>query len=289
MPLSMERVLNRIHDIPSLPIVVEKLLDVISDPTSDARSLGREIAVDQGLSMKILKLVNSAFYGFSKQISSIQHAVALLGFNTVRQVALGASILDLFGTWGEEEGFSLEKFWVHSFACACCAKKISEMVRIPKGDDIFIVGLLHDIGKLIEYQHLTEEFREIIRIADKNDSKSFLEAEEEVLGTTHVWIGEKICEKWSFPPVFSECIKYHHEIDFNIKNENPNFKKIMIINLSNFLTQNFSLDEEYDCEMIILDDDTTNIVKRLGIHPEFLKDILIDSHERVKENMSKFI
>ena len=176
---------------------------MVDSPETTGRMLGREIATDQVISAKVLKLVNSGFYGFSDPISTIQHAVTLLGFNTVKSLVLSSTVLDMMKD-------SLPGLWEHSIACARTCSIIAAHVELDDPEEISTAGLLHDLGKVILRQTMEREFRRIANHVDRADML-FYEAEEKVLGVNHGEMGGWLLEKWALPPRLVEPIVDHHD------------------------------------------------------------------------------
>lgn len=206
----LKRVVARIYDLPSFPLVIKKLTEVAEDRDSSSKDLAEVMAADQGLSAKVLKLVNSAFYSFSTPVSSLQHAITLLGYNTVRSLALSVSVKNMFKD--AAGGFPQERFWEHSLAVALGAKLFAERNRFLLKDDVFTAGLLHDVGILLEARYFPEEMEQIL--AAMRAEKLFTEqAEERVLGVSHTLLGAWLSEKWRLPGALRESILRHHDLE----------------------------------------------------------------------------
>lgn len=209
-PLDMETLLQEVDDLPSLPHVVIRVLQATSDPDCTPKEIGRLIATDQVLTSKVLKLANSAFYGLPRRVSTVSDAVVLLGINTIRGLALAISTYDILNK--EYAGYSLEhgQLWRHSIGVALCSQLIAKTKKLPSTEEVFIAGLLHDIGKVVLSAHVGPEFPRILELAGSG-SMSFLEAEREVLGFDHARVGGTIAQKWNLPESLVDAIEYHHE------------------------------------------------------------------------------
>lgn len=207
----LKRVVSRIYDLPSFPIVINKLTEVAEDPDSSSKDLADVMTSDQGLSAKVLKLVNSAFYSFSTPVSSLQHAITLLGYNTVRSLALSVSVKNMFKD--SPGSFPQERFWEHSLATALGAKLFAERNRFLMRDEVFTAGLLHDVGVLLEARYFPEELEQIIGLVQQGNGMPFHEAEEQVLGINHTLLGAWLAEKWRLPGALRQPILRHHEIE----------------------------------------------------------------------------
>ena len=194
---------EKVGNLPTLPGIVTRIAEMVDSPETTGRQLGREIAKDQVISAKVLKLVNSGFYGFSEPISTIQHAVTLLGFNTVKSLVLSSTVLDLMKD-------SLPGLWEHSLACARTCSIIAGHIELDEQEEISTAGLLHDLGKVILRQTMEREFRRIANYVDRADML-FYQAEEKVLGVNHGEMGGWLLEKWALPPKLVEPIIDHHD------------------------------------------------------------------------------
>ena len=204
--------LSNISTIPTLPSVLEKINRLLNNPQTSAEEIGKVITTDQALSAKVLKLVNSAFYGFPGKIGTITHAVVILGFTTIKNIILTASIFDVF-TKKTSHGFSfdLEKFWLHSIACGAASQCIAKHIGFNEKEECFVAGLIHDVGKIILCNYLSSEF-ELVLDNIKKKNCLFYESEKEILGLTHEQIGGIITEKWNLPKNLQDAVKKHHSI-----------------------------------------------------------------------------
>ncbi len=201
----LKRVVQRIYDIPSFPLVIARLTEVAENPNSSSQDLAKVMEHDQALSAKVLKLVNSAFYSLPRPVSSLKHAITLVGFNSVRSLAISVSVR---GAFGNDEAAT--QFWEHSLVTACAARHLCEMNRLPIKDDLFTAGLLHDIGVLVARRYLTAEAKEAERLV-LEESVDPLEAERTAIGVEHTLLGAWLAEHWSLPPLVRHVIRDHHD------------------------------------------------------------------------------
>ena len=209
MVSSIDKVLENLSDIPTLPDIVAKVTQLITNPETTATDVSDALSRDPGLSAKILKIVNSAFYGFPRRITTITNAVVILGFIRVRNLALSAYILDNYGT-GVRVGFDMRAFWKHSIGVAFMAAQIARRIDSKLEEDAFICGLLHDLGKGIMAQKASVDMANVIE-AVKKDNLIFLDAERRILDYDHVILGGAIAERWNLPKVMVNVMRYHHE------------------------------------------------------------------------------
>jgi len=205
----IRKVISDLEDLPTLPRIVLRITELVNNPKCSAQDLARVITDDQVLTARLLRLVNSSFYGFPQKISTVTGAIVLLGFDAIRNLLLSTSILELFRDKGKKKRSKGEDFWDHSLGCAVAAKVIGEFLGNEKGEELFVAGLLHDIGKIVEMLFLPEEFAEITSLVEEKDVLMVV-AEKEVLDYTHMDIGRLLAEKWNLPEKFIEVITHHH-------------------------------------------------------------------------------
>jgi HD-like signal output (HDOD) protein len=206
----LDRIIGQIEDLPTLPRTVLKITALVNNPKSSAKDLARIITDDQVLTARLLKLVNSSFYGFPQRISTVTGAIVLLGFDAIRNLLLTTSVFDMFSNNKKLSQFNQEKFWDHSLGCAVGAKVIGNILRHDKIEELFVAGLLHDIGKIVEMMFLPKQFS---KIADYvNDNHTLMRtAEEAILGYNHAEIGKLLGERWNLPPKLISIIAHHHQ------------------------------------------------------------------------------
>ena len=205
----IKKVIDGISGLPTLPVILGKTTQMLDDPDVSASDVGRVIVKDQAIASKVLRLVNSAFYGCQRQVSTISQAVVLLGFNVVRNIVLSVSVFETFSQDSKAEEFDKYRFWEHSIACGATTRAISKHLGVKDPEEAFVGGLLHDIGKLVLDQFLTEEFLKVLQLV-KEKEIPILEAEQEVLETTHPQIGRFLAQKWNLPSTLEEAIAFHH-------------------------------------------------------------------------------
>jgi putative nucleotidyltransferase with HDIG domain len=205
----LSKIISKINDLPTLPILLLKVLDLINDPKTTANDLGRVISKDQVQTARLLKLVNSAFYSFPERISSVPKAVVVLGFNAIKNLILSTSVFDMLSDVAEAMQFNRKEFWKHSLCTAVGAKVIAKYAGGKHVEDLFTAGLLHDIGKVVEDRYLHEDFLAVLEMAQRNGI-TMAQAEEEVLVFTHAYIGKFLAQKWKFPVNLQHSIGFHH-------------------------------------------------------------------------------
>lgn len=207
-----KKVIESIDQLPSFPAIVTKLIKVVNSPDSSAEDAAKLIEKDPGLTSKMIRLANSAFYGIPRSISSVSSAVVILGFNTIRSLVLSASVMKMFsGT--QKSAIDKERFWMHSITTAMAAKIIVRHyinIRMMDPESAFCSGILHDIGKLIFNEYMGNEYLEAYKFAQQNNI-SLYDAETRVLGVNHAEIGKIISDKWALPLDLEYSLVYHHD------------------------------------------------------------------------------
>lgn len=205
--VDLKSIVDRIVDLPTLPQVVTKIMSLIDDPRSSAKEVNEVMGKDPALAARILKLVNSSFYGFAKRVTSIQQAITILGFNTVKSLAISASVFDMFDS--DEEVFSYEAFWTHSIGTAFVAQKAARLAPPVSADTAFVVGLLHGMGLLVLDQYAPQEFQFILKVA-KTQKSSFHQAESQVLQTSYTEVGYWLAKRWQLAQEVQNAILHQH-------------------------------------------------------------------------------
>jgi putative nucleotidyltransferase with HDIG domain len=252
------RRMDRIRDIPTLPTIVFELNKYLQDPETSIAKVSETIEKDQAIALKILKLVNSAFYGFKSRISDIRNAVILLGYNAVRNSIISVSVIKSFSPILSMEGFDITEFWKHSLAVAVTGKNLSQVSRRESPDNCFVGGLLHDVGKIILAQYFQEMF-EKVWLASKNEYTSFYEAEKNEIPIDRTKIGAYLAKKWQLPQGLIDAIRWHHE--YQPKTKNADF--MLIIYLANIIVNTYNVDRDLRMDLSIMHPDAVRFMMNL--------------------------
>jgi putative nucleotidyltransferase with HDIG domain len=189
--------------------VATKILEVTEDPESSVDDLKEIIMMDQVVSARLLKAVNSAFFGFPRKIDTISQAIVILGFNNVRSLALSVSILTAMPPKPSRIGFDHRKFWRHSAGTAFVARAMAKSARLRDSELFFVAGLLHDIGFIPMDQTIPQDLKKALEYSKQHNIPVY-QAEKEVMGFTHADVGCFIAEKWLLPTTLKEPIALHH-------------------------------------------------------------------------------
>jgi diguanylate cyclase (GGDEF)-like protein len=204
----IDEIINGIGKLPTLPGVAIKILETVQDQKSGLRELAEILSTDPPLSAEVLRLINSSYYGLNTRIISVQHAVKLLGATTVKNLALSFSVVKSFQTDDSDE-FDYTQFWKDSLFSAVAMKSMAKNVSRQKADDAFVLGLLHNIGILTLNQCMPDQYSLVLAEKRKKQS-TYHEAEQQVLGFTHMDIGSLLVKKWGLPDTFYTPMRHHH-------------------------------------------------------------------------------
>lgn len=206
--------IREISHIATLPEITLKIVELVEDPKSTAQDLHKVISNDPALCSRILKVVNSSFYGLPGQIGSINRAIVMLGLNAVKNIAIAASLAKLFRGGELTPNFSARDLWNHSTAVAATCKVLADTLKLGLADEAFLAGLIHDIGIMVEMQYdrnkLIEVFDKIGADSLGIPANSMIEVETLVFGASHQDFGAGLAEKWKFPQTFKLVAGYHH-------------------------------------------------------------------------------
>lgn len=206
----VDKAVASIGDIATLPEVTIRIIELVEDAKSTARDLHGVIKNDPALSVKVLKVVNSAFYGLPGQVASVDRAIILLGLSAVKNIAIAASIARLFKGSRISEQFSAADLWQHCVAVAVAAGDLAKASPHPAMlDEVFVAGLIHDIGTMVARQAFPDEFSEVINRCSAGGI-NFLECERQVIGADHQAFGVGLTTRWKFPRHLRAAVGFHH-------------------------------------------------------------------------------
>ncbi len=203
------KILGSLDNLPPMPQVVHKARKVIADPNSSFKDLAIVFVTDQAIASRVLKMANSAYYGLSQHVSSIQQASVVLGHKTLAELVTLASTSQLMGKGLDGYGLAAGDMWQHSLAVAFGSRLIAKKRNGRMSDDAFAAGLIHDSGKLVLDKYILER-KEIFKDFMAGSEHSFVAAEKEILGFDHAEIAYEVCKRWNVPEKVAVGIRYHH-------------------------------------------------------------------------------
>lgn len=221
---------GRISGVSTLPAVAVRIMEVVNDVRAGASDLKGVVEQDPALTARILKTVNSAYCGLRTKIGSLQHAISLLGFNVVRNLAITLSVSDIFKLESEVPNYSRLDLWTHMLSVALGSKMIARRIGNAEYEEAFLAGLLHDIGIVMLDEHAHGEF--CLALAAVGPDRELRSCEHQVLGFDHAAVGAAVADLWRFPEVVVERIRWHHEPH---RSSTENRVMVSVVALANFL------------------------------------------------------
>ncbi|WP_027190840.1 HDOD domain-containing protein [Fundidesulfovibrio putealis] len=257
-----------VKDLPTLPKVLDEVSRLVKDPDSSTEQMAKLIAMDQVLSAKVLKMVNSPIYGFPGRISSIHHALVLLGFNVLRGVIVSTSVMDIMNQ-------NMVGLWEHSVGCALASSTIARHVGLKDVEDVSVAGLLHDLGKVVTAIQLPD-LKTGVEAMVKARDMTYLDAEKALMGFGHDRVNAWIADHWKLPPSIKEGMSYHHK---------PQLARLYpeaacCVHLGDFMVRVFEYGSGGDDNVLYLEPDA---LKKLKLKPADLETILDQLSEQFLE------
>jgi len=277
--------IKSIKGLPTLPEVVQNATMMLENPLITAQEIGNVISKDIAISSKVLKLVNSSFYGFPRTIDTISQAVVILGFNTLKNTILSVGIIDAFPSISGDNGFDEYGFWLHSIGVATAARVTAEVCGIQDPERAFIGGLLHDVGRLMLALFFSKELSEVTGLV--HDKKMpLLEAEEKVLSTNHALVGKWLVEKWNLTEDLQNMVRYHHIPMQAVDSK----EQAAIVCCGNVLANALELGEPGDPKIPDLSDETWETLRLTTDKVDLLMKISLEKFENAKNllNISRY-
>lgn len=209
MSWTAEKLVKETGSVSSLPSVCEKLNTAVNDPTCSSNKIAKIISDDASLSARLLKIANSALYGFPSKIDGVSRAVTIIGTKQLCDLTYATSVLQMFKGIPDEI-VNMKSFWLHSVACGLLARILATFLREDNVERYFVSGLLHDIGKLIVFIKIPDEAKKIFDYSHENSSLGY-DSEYKVLGFNHADIGGALLKQWKLPESIVESVRRHHK------------------------------------------------------------------------------
>ncbi len=247
-PLTLEQLIGNGQDLPSLPEIYLRVSEQLENENVGVEQIGATVQNDPAIATRVLKMVNSAYYGLPNQVSSVAQAISLLGRERLKHILIGSVLRGVF-SGNSNPAFSIQDFWQHSIKTAIIARQLAQQVhQIDEPEAMFTAGLLHDIGKLLLINKLPEQMllAEEYMIRKRID---ILSAELVQVGITHTSVGEALMQRWALPQMLVECAARHHES----VHDGPNRHATHLIYLANMLSK-YVPPLDHEETMTILDD-----------------------------------
>ncbi len=207
--MTPKSLVRSIHTLFSLPDVVIRVNRLIGEPNTRTADLAQAVLSDPGLATRLLRLVNSAYYGPRRRVETVSHAIILLGQRELRDLMMGTVAVELFQGLPPER-VNMDRFWLHSVRCGIAARGLAQRQRLREGERFFIAGLLHGVGKLIFYSQYPERYREVLERAG-DDERARVAAERQVFGFTYAELSAELLKSWRLLEHLHPAIAYHLE------------------------------------------------------------------------------
>jgi HD-like signal output (HDOD) protein len=224
---TFQDIIERVHTIPSLPEVVMQVVTLVNDPKSSASMIEEIMSKDPAMAAKILRMVNSVYYGLKQPVNDLEQAIAILGFKTIRSIALSISVINAFQQ--KDSAFNMKAFWTHGAVMACIGRLMGQRVGLPDPELPFVIGLLKDIGMLILVEHAPEETRAIVALA-REYRLGLHTATRKVIATHHAEIGAWLVRHWDLGDEIADAVEHQFAID-----EAANARLVAISSLGEYL------------------------------------------------------
>jgi len=270
-------IVNQTVELATLPEVTMRIVEVVQDPRSTAHDLHKIVSNDPALSARVLRVVNSAFYGLPGQIGSIDRAIMMLGLNAVKNIAIAASLSKMFRSSLISDDFSGKELWTHSVAVGACNKLITTAIGLALPDESFLGGLIHDLGLVALMQSQTEKLQKVVELS--KTGIAFIQAERQVIGTDHQQIGMALASHWKFPRSFQYVTGYHHN-PLELAQENRLLA--VVTHISDILCSHLGLGVSITAQSETVDD---QLLREIGVtaqHIETISDHIEEELEVVR-------
>jgi HD-like signal output (HDOD) protein len=242
--------IEKVNNLPTLPTIALEVNKLLKDYESPMEDLVALLEKDQSMVMKILRLVNSSFFGFKSKVNSVGHAVTLMGYNSIQNAVITVSAIEALSLKNKIENFEISAFWRHSVRVAVMSKFIAMHTKLSPAEDAFTSGLLHDVGKIIWANFFPDELVRILQAIEKN-SATFYDAEKALDLPTHSMLGSVLAKRWMLPSAMVDSIKYHH----SAKNGNANGRLAAVVRMSDRILHMMEGDKGYQLELESFDSD----------------------------------
>jgi putative nucleotidyltransferase with HDIG domain len=208
MPITPQELIANLGDLPPLPQVAAQVLRIAADPDSSTEELQRVISTDQALASQILKIANSAMFGMMRDVKTITQAIMTLGFSTIKSVVIASSAKNLYNRGNS--GLQERLMWEHALVTALAGRAYAKQLRFPRSEEVFLAGLMHDIGKSVMGVKFPDRYSAMIRTI-YNEQGDSLQMELDTFGFDHTMVGEALMKSWNLAQSIEQTVRWHHE------------------------------------------------------------------------------
>ncbi len=275
-------IIERVDSLPTIPLVADRIGQLVNDPRSNVNTISRALASDQSLTAKVLKLANSAYYAIPGGVTDVRRAISFLAFNTLYQLVLSVSVLSVLGG-GRGDGVEPRRLWQHSLGCAVLAEVCARKLGFSEPNACFTGGLLHDIGKVALLEIAPDEFQSAVELA-RNRGLRVGEAAQELGLPSHQRVGSRLAERWRFPMPLRIAIAHERYLPLDSRGAVPRHltSLVDIVALANLLVRRFQFGDPGDDFVPELDNELLARLNLTGPAVEQLRDDLLREVERSK-------
>jgi putative nucleotidyltransferase with HDIG domain len=261
-----------IRNLPSLPVVVLEVLKSFEQTDASMGELADKMAKDQALAAKALRIANSSFYGLSRKVTTIQQAITILGFDSVRTLIAAAAVTDIFCD-SRHGAFDFKAFWRHAIGTALCAKMLARQMNRNQ-DYAFVCGLLHDIGRLVLVTRFPEQYSTVLKRREESDCY-VIEAERAVLEVDHTSVGRALAEYWKFPVIMQKAIATHHQPESDGMGDIP-----AVVHVAEAIAHALDLSQDDDDLVPVISEEAWN---SLGLDAAAFRKVCRDTESEFEE------
>lgn len=273
LPATPEEVVRSVSQVASLPEMHLRLLEVMNNPRSSALDMARVISRDPGLTSRLLKRSNSAFYGVGNTVATVTRAITVVGVGQLRELSLGTSVVRMFNRLPQDL-MDMDAFWKHSVLVGVLARELARLLGLTDTEEVFVAGLLHDVGRVLLVAALPVEYRKTLLFA-RAARRWLTTVEQEQLGFTHAQVGGALFRSWGLPKSLSAVAEFHHHPDRITKHR----QLVEIVHLADALAHGLDLGNSGETRVPPFD---TGLWQQLGL-PDGLADLLADGEHSLTD------
>jgi len=281
MNRDLEMMIMNASDLPTIPVVATKVMQLIESEHATAEEMAKVVSSDPAVAARVLKISNSSFYGCQRQIQTLSHAIMILGFSTLKSLVVAASVKQVYKPYGLTE----KMLWEHSFGAGLAARIIANTTRLVNEEEAFLGGLFHDIGKIIMNTMDSQQFQMVMQKCF-NEEMSFEEAERQVYPYTHEEVGALVIKKWNFPELLMHAVAKHHSFEFAADEDPYQIRLTCVVGLSNLFCHRLGVGMREPDDGLILHETVPAV--HLGIEEERMTAILETFEEAYNRDKSFF-
>jgi len=277
--ITPEKLVGGTVGLVSLPEISIKINEMVGDPNCSVTQIGKVIEKDAALTARLLKIVNSGFYGFSSRVETVSRAITIIGYHDLRDLVCAATISGIFARVSSDL-VNLDNFWRHGIYSGILSKLIAGKCGVLHSERLFVSGLMHDIGQLIISYKLPEVMRMIVNLSEKT-GLPLHEAEQQILGFTHADVGAELMKTWQLPQTQQNVARYHH----NPFVAQENILEVTIVNLANLIAQIAETGLIDTQELARVDD---RVWEMTGVSQSDVESLLVEAREQFIEALVLF-